>query len=140
MSTMIPINYWAVLAAALFTIVLGYLWYGPLFGKSWMQHAGVAPASMKPGPLDLAEWIASAFLMAFGLAHVLTTANAYTHMSGVTSGLETGFWIWLSFVLPVIAGIIRSERKPPMLLRINAGYYLAALCGMGVILALLPAA
>jgi len=27
---MIPIN-WAVLVAALFTVVLGFLWYGPLF-------------------------------------------------------------------------------------------------------------
>jgi hypothetical protein len=136
---MIPINYWAVLIAALFTIVLGFLWYGPLFGKSWMRHARVTPAGMKPGPVDLVVWIGSALLMAFGLAHVLTTANAYTHMSGVTSGLATGFWIWLSFVVPVTAGIIVSERKPRMLWPINAGYYLVALCGMGAILALLPA-
>jgi hypothetical protein len=49
MSAMIPINYWAVLAAALFTIALGFLWYGPLFGKSWMRHARVTRATMKPG-------------------------------------------------------------------------------------------
>lgn len=135
---MIPVNYWAVLLAALFTIVLGFLWYGPLFGKPWMRLAGVAAESMKPGALDFVVWIGGALLMSFGLANILVTANAYTHANGATSGLATGFWVWLSFVVPVSAGIVFSERKPQALWLITAGYYLVGLCGMGVILALWP--
>ena len=137
---MIPVNYLAVLVAALFAILLGYLWYGPLFGKHWMRLAKVTAESMKPGALDFVVWIGGALLMAFGLANVLAAANAYTHMSGATSGLVTGFWIWLSFAIPITAGIVFSERKPPSLWLITAGYYLVALCGMGVILALWPPA
>jgi len=135
---MIPINYWAVLVAALFTVVLGFLWYGPLFGRLWMRLAGVAAESMKPRALDFVVWIGGALLMSFGLANILATANAYTHMSGATSGLATGFWTWLSFVVPVTAGIVFSERKPPALWLLSAGCYLVALCGMGMILALWP--
>jgi len=134
---MIPVNFLAVLVAALFTFVLGFLWYGPLFGKPWMRLAGVAAESMKPGALDFVVWIGGALLTSFGLANVLETANAYTHMSA-TSGLATGFWTWLSFVVPVSAGIVFSERKPPALWLLTAGYYLVALCGMGTILALWP--
>src|SRR5262245_56882131 len=91
-SPMIPVNYWAVLVAALFTIVLGFLWYGPLLGKPWMRFAAVTAQTMKPGALDLVVWIGGALLMSFGLANVLTAANAYAHTSGVRSGLATGFW------------------------------------------------
>jgi Protein of unknown function (DUF1761) len=136
---MIPVNYWAVLIAALFTVALGFLWYGPFFGRPWMRLAGVTAESLKPGVLDFVVWIGGALLMSFGLANVLAPANAYTHASGATSGLATGFWVWLSFVVPVTAGIVFSERKPPGLWLVNAGYYLLALCGMGVILALWPA-
>jgi hypothetical protein len=133
---MIPVNYWAVLVAALFTVALGILWYGPLLGKPWMRFAVVAPETMKPGVLDFVVWIGGALLMSFGLASVLTVANTYTHLSGMRSVLATGFWIWLSFIVPVSAGIVFSERKPKLLWLITARYYLVALCGMAVILAL----
>jgi len=136
---MIPVNYWAVLVAALFTFVLGFLWHGPLFGRTWLRLVALTPESMKPGPLHFVVWIGSALLMSFGLANVLATANAYTHMSGAVSGLATGFWLWLSFVVPVSAGIVFSVHKPALLWLITAGYYLVALCGIGVILALWPA-
>ena len=136
---MIPINYLAVLVAALFTIVLGFLWYGPVFGGPWMRLAGMASRDkVKPGPLDFVVWIGGALLTSFGLANVLAAANAYTHMNGATSGLATGFWIWLSFAVPITAGIVFSERKPPALWLVTAGYYLVSLCGMGAILALWP--
>jgi hypothetical protein len=138
MNAMIPINYWAVLVAALFAVVLGFLWYGPALGKPWMRLVGATAETMKPGVLDFVVWIGGALLMSFGLANVLATANAYTHSSGAISGLATGFWIWLSFVVPVSAGIVFSERKPKPLWLITAGYYLVALCGIGVILALWP--
>ena len=34
------INYWAVVVAALSAFVVGWMWYGPLFGKSWMELNG----------------------------------------------------------------------------------------------------
>ncbi|MBI3341870.1 DUF1761 domain-containing protein, partial [Candidatus Curtissbacteria bacterium] len=34
------INYMAVVAAAVVNMVLGFLWYGPLFGKPWMKMMG----------------------------------------------------------------------------------------------------
>jgi hypothetical protein len=136
---MIPVNYWAVLVAALFTFVLGFLWYGPVFGRHWMRLAGISAATMKPDAMSFVVWSGGALLMAFGLANVLVPANAYTHMSGVGSGIATGFWLWLSFAVPVSAGIIFSERKPRALWLITAGYYLVALCGMGAILAIWPA-
>ena len=39
----IPINYLAVAVSALASLGLGFLWYGPLFGKQWMALQGLTP-------------------------------------------------------------------------------------------------
>lgn len=38
---MVPVNYLAILVAAVLSMVLGFLWYGPLFGKEWTKLMGV---------------------------------------------------------------------------------------------------
>ncbi|MDO8488446.1 MAG: DUF1761 family protein [bacterium] len=39
---MVPVNYLAILAAAVLSMVLGFLWFGPLFGQTWMKLMGLA--------------------------------------------------------------------------------------------------
>jgi hypothetical protein len=34
------INYWAVLVCGVLSMVIGFVWYGPLFGKKWMEIVG----------------------------------------------------------------------------------------------------
>ena len=34
------INYLAVLACAIVAMPVGFLWFGPLFGKTWARHMG----------------------------------------------------------------------------------------------------
>src|SRR2546427_5665885 len=45
----IHVNYWAILVAVAATMVLGFLWYGPILGKAWMKEMGI-PAGSKPDP------------------------------------------------------------------------------------------
>ena len=33
--------------AALVPMVIGFVWYGPLFGKTWMEEMGFTEASLK---------------------------------------------------------------------------------------------
>mgnify|MGYP001608100183 FL=1 len=39
-------NYWAVLISSVFAIVLGAIWYGPLFGKKWLEVTGMDKVDM----------------------------------------------------------------------------------------------
>lgn len=41
------VNYLAVLVAAIASMILGYLWYGPLFGNMWKQLMGFTDKDMK---------------------------------------------------------------------------------------------
>src|SRR5258706_8491767 len=68
----IHLNYWAILVAVAATMALGFLWYGPIFGKAWMKEMGI-PAGSKPDPKvmrrGLILMLIGSFLTAFVLAH-----------------------------------------------------------------------
>jgi hypothetical protein len=118
----IPINYMAVIGAAISNMVLGFLWYGPLFGKQWMHLMGFTHESM------------DAFLMAYVFAHAYLFGSTYLNTYGVASGMMAAFWNWLGFIAPVTVGSVIWDGKPWKLWCINAGYYLVALLLMGVIM------
>lgn len=137
---MVPINYLAVLGAAIVGFAIGAAWYGPLFGKKWQALMGFTPESMKSMKLSATQAMAGGFVatlvMAYVLAHALIFASSYLNVSGISAGLQAGFWNWLGFIVPVTLGVVLWEGKPWSLWILNTGYYLVLLLVMGTILAL----
>lgn len=138
---MVPINYWAVLVGAISNMVLGFLWYGPLFGKQWMALMAFTPEKMKEMKAkgmgkSYALLALGSLLMSYVTGHALIFASSYLQITGVAAGLMVGFWNWIGFVAPVTMGTFLWEGKSWKLWFLNAIYYLVALCIMGVILAL----
>ena len=135
----VPINYLAVIATTVVSMVFGFLWYGPLFGKQWMALSGISQdtinASKSRGMGKMyAIAAAGSLVMSYVLAHALVFASAYLNVQGVQAGLATGFWNWLGFVAPVTLGGVLWEGKPWKLWTLNNGYQLCSLLLMGVIL------
>lgn len=138
---MVPVNYLAVFAAALLSMVIGSIWYGPLFGKPWMKLMGKTKESMKGfKSSDMARLYGIQFVgslvMAYVLSHLLTFAMNYLGTSGISAGVQTGFWTWLGLVAPVTLTSVLWEGKSWNLYLLNNGYYLLLLCSMGSLLAL----
>lgn len=132
----VTINYLAVLAAALVNIVLGFLWYGPLFGKYWIKLMNfdkkkMEEAKKKGMAKTYAVMVVSTLLMSYILAHFVDYAQATTLIDGIIAG----FWIWLGFVATIMIGTVLWEGKPMKLYLLNISYYLVALSIMGAILA-----
>ncbi len=143
MDVVVPVNYLAVLLAAVASIVIGFLWYGPLFGKPWMRMMGFSQESMDAAKKGMAKNYAlmalGSLVMAYVLSHSLAFASTYMKVSGYGAGFSTGFWTWLGFIAPVVMGDQLWGGKPWKLFPITAGYYLVTLCVMGMILAMMPA-
>lgn len=135
----VPINYLAVVAAAIASMVIGFVWYGPLFGKTWMNLSGITPEKMDPakapgmGKTYVLALVGS-LVMSYVLAHSLVFAAAYYGMNGVSAGLMSGFWTWLGFIAPVTLAAVLWEGKPWKLWVLTNGYYLVTLLVMGTIL------
>ena len=74
--TAVPINYWAVIVATIASMVTGYLWYGPIFGKQWIKEMGwtaeAMEAAKKKGMTKQYCLMAlGSLIMAFVLSHFL---------------------------------------------------------------------
>jgi hypothetical protein len=139
--TEVPVNYLAVVVAAVVNMVLGFLWYGPVFGKQWMALSGFSQADKEKAKAkgmnkEYTLMTVGSLVMAYVLSHSLVFASTYTETAGVAAGVMVGFWSWLGFVAPVTISSVLWDGKPWKLWFLNAGYYLVGLVVMGVILAL----
>jgi hypothetical protein len=121
-------------------MVVGSIWFGPLFGKEWIRLSGLTPEKLEAakkkgmGKTYAVQFVGS-LVMAYVMAHSLVFASSYLKVSGLTAGLTTGFWNWLGFVAPVTLGAVLWEGKPLRLWALNNGCQLVTMLVMGVILA-----
>ncbi len=94
----LKINYLALLAVVVLQFVLGFLWYGPLFGDAWMEMVNLDLATIEADPPGAGEWITNvvaAVLAMYVLAWLFVKLNVRSLGRGAWIGLVIGF----SFVL-----------------------------------------
>lgn len=122
---------WAILFAMVFSVPLGFIWYGPLFGKTWMRLSGISMPSGKPSmglmlkPM-LLSLIGAAF-MVLALASATQFHNAYWNVSGYAASFSFAFFLWLGFIVPPYLNISGWEGRSWKLFCINTGYWLVYL-------------
>jgi hypothetical protein len=131
------INYPAVVVSAIAYWVLGALWYSPLlFARPFIALKGWTPAEVAAlQAAGAGKEIAAAFVGALVLAYVLAHFVKFTGAETVRDGLQTGFWLWLGFVVTTNLETVLFEARPLGLYLINNGYHLVGLLGMGALLA-----
>lgn len=131
----ISVNIWAVLISSLVLMVLGFLWYGPVFGKTWMKLSGISQKDIEEAKSQMSKTYALSTLGALVISFVLAYFVQFLEARSAVSGAMIGFWIWLGFVATTMLNSVLYEGKPMMLYALNTGYYLVALPIMGAILA-----
>ncbi|HKJ78558.1 MAG TPA: DUF1761 domain-containing protein [Prolixibacteraceae bacterium] len=128
------VNFVAVLVAALSSFLVGWLWYGPLFGRKWMKLNGFTEADIKEGGLPM-PLIMGVNYVATALA-ALAIAMFLGDEAGVGFGLFIGFMIALFWIATSRLNDVLYERKPFGLFLINVGYNLVIYMLMGAILSI----
>ena len=138
----VVVNNWAVLLAALSSMVVGTIWYGPLLGKRWMKLSGVdnVPQNKR---MAMTPYLTSLFLLAlltaYVIAHVAYLAHSFFSNSFLQDAITTAFWLWLGIALTRTVSIDLSESKSRELTLINIGNQFVTILIMGLIIGLLPA-
>ncbi len=134
----IAINYFAVVVAAVAAVVLGFLWFGPVFGKMWMGEMGTSKESMSENMkgrnmnLTYAIQALGSLVMAYVLAHFVILLN----ITDTTMALQFAFWSWLGLVAPTMLGQVLWEGKTWKFFAITSGYYLITIAMMVLILSM----
>jgi surface polysaccharide O-acyltransferase-like enzyme len=136
------VNLWAVLVAAVATMVVGFLWYSPfLFARPWMLAMGYDPdnkAKLDEMRKSAGKSYALSFLASLVAAFVLGKIIDVATVDSVLYGMKIGFAVWLGFVTTVQLTAKLFGNQPTKLYLINTGYQLVCYLVMGAILAVWP--
>jgi hypothetical protein len=140
-----PVNWLAILVAAIVIFILGGLWYSPmLFSKKWMalQNKTEEQARAEMASANMPLMYVSAFItalitaavMAHILSHLVSGPDHVIHPSAA-HGAMFGFLCWLGFAAPSSYGTALFSGKPKQLWLIDSTYNLVSFVLAGAILA-----
>lgn len=104
---MTTINIWAVVVSAIVSILVGSMWYGPLFGKMFMREMGMdqwSPEKRTAMTKSMNKAYAMQFVASLVMFFVLAWYVVTSPHTGVFGGVANGFGIWLGFVVPLALG------------------------------------
>lgn len=130
------VNFLAVGLATILTFGLGALWYSPLlFARAWMAGHGhtradieAMQASMGPNyAISFACWLVMATMLAMIAPHF---------GDGIHTIFGVGLHMWLGFSATVGLTNNRFSNKPLSVWLIDAGYQVASIAIMSVVLGL----
>jgi hypothetical protein len=101
------VNYWAVLVCAIASMVVGSIWFGPLFGKMYMGLMGMdqwSPekrAEMKKSMTLTYIWqFIASLVMFYVFAYLAGRLNIMT----VMGYLKLAVLAWIGFIVPLKLG------------------------------------
>jgi hypothetical protein len=135
MSVFGQVNWIAVLLGGVLSMVLGFLWYGPLFGKLWLRTIGKREDELKSSAGMYILAFVAALATAYVLAVLVSALGVTTWWRGAILGavvsvgvgaasalvnglfMRTSFASWLLFafyqlVLYTVEGIVFAAWRP----------------------------
>lgn len=127
-------NWIAIIIATAAAMVIGFLWYGPVFGKSWtsLSGRGMAGDPASAGPMYALTALA-ALIEAIALNWFINETGWTTGAGGALIGLYAG----LGFIATAFFSQVLFAGRPPRLYAIDAGYQVFQAIVMGAIIGFL---
>jgi hypothetical protein len=116
----------AIGAAAAFA--LGFVWYGPLFGKAWRHAIGLSPDQRGNRMAALSTNLITSLVTSTVLAALVTQLA-----SEVVTAAVVGILVWLAGVVPLKLNDVTFGARPSSLLYIDATYQLISFVAMAAI-------
>ena len=127
------INWLAVLACVVVSMITGSLWYNPkTFFPAWWKGIGKKGEPSMEGNMGM-TWgltILGALVQAVFFAVFLNALGSNTLASGVT----TGFWLWVGFIAPTYLVNKLFANQFPSVYLIEIGNHLVNFLIFGAIL------
>ena len=133
---MFAVNYLAVVVSLAVYTVLGMLWYGPLFGKSFIRLAGLDGVDMSSKEMKQSMTtgyvasLVSSFVALLTLAMMMRLAG----ITGALDGLLFGALAAFGLIAMSLVGEAAWHRTPWSLVALNSGYRIVGLSIGGLII------
>ena len=135
----VAVNYLAIIVAVVASHVLGFLWYGPLFGKQWRALMKFTEKDMKKAKeKGMTKSIVLMTICSILTAYIMSLFIKMFNYSDISGAIRFAFLIWLGFVATVVLNSVTWEGKSWNLYFINASYCLVNLAVVASILVSWP--
>lgn len=139
------INWIAIVVAALIPMVLGFIYYGPLFQKQWLSSMGKTQEEMEPTNPAVTYGLALlvAFMISASLKMMLEFMHKDVNQAGEMflnsthtfgHGAFHGMFLCLSFVVPVIISLSLFHKSSAKNILLNVVFWTLCFAVMGGIL------
>ena len=133
----VEVNLLGVLLAAVGAMIVGSVWYAKgVFGAEWMRLAKVSEKKAKEeGMQAMVVMFILALIAAYVLAHVTYLSDQFfTNTDYQMAAVQSGFWMWLGFVLYAQVSNAMFEQRPRKLMLLNAANSLVTFIVMGAVI------
>jgi hypothetical protein len=118
-----------IVVGAFLSLVVGSVWYGPLFGKKWMEIIGATSLDVEKRK-EMQKAAMPLYVIQFGLTllqlYVFTNFIAWNELT--KESVWVAFFMWVGYVVPTLAGNAMWNNNPPKvkmaMFLIQAGYQL----------------
>lgn len=132
-----------IVGLTVFSIVLGMIWYGALFGKkfawanNWPDFNTLPPEEKAKKQKEALPYYLLQAIVTFVQMMVLAW---FVETIGRVDGMEVAFWLWLGFIMPIVVGnavwSMQSTNKKLTLIGIGLGYQLVLMAVAGYVLSI----
>lgn len=140
-----PINLFAIIVAGLIPMILGALWYGPIFGKQWYASMGKTEEEMLPNNMAVTYGIAllAAMVLSFSMKMFIEFMHKDVNAAGELffgsfhtfgHGAFHGFFAFIFIVFPVMLSYSLFHKKTAKNIIINMAFWAVTMAIMGGIL------
>lgn len=133
----VPVNFLAVFVCGIVSMIVGSLWYGPVFGKKWEMLVGLTKEKKEFARKSMAKNYLLMFLSSLVTAYALFHFIWYAAPGSLSLfvSVKTALWGFIGLVFPVsfTKFLFSADKKSADLLFIETGYYLVTLILMSVV-------
>jgi hypothetical protein len=137
----VNINFLAIAVCVVLSFILGFMWYGALFMRSWTKEMGYDP-NMRPAAKQMLKGVGVSvignFLFVWMLAFYLAGWKYFPNsneMGTISFAVNSALSVWLGFFVPVHLSKVVWEKHSWKLFFINSGYNLVSAMLVAIILA-----
>lgn len=122
---MYTVDTMGVIIMAISGMVVGWLWYGPLFGRTWVRLMNINPDAMDKSKMGLRYL--GAFAGTLVMAYVLANVIEGFVLTSLGDALKAGCLMWLGFIAPVTLGSVLWGGKNIKLWILDNAHYIIVL-------------
>jgi len=133
------LNYFAIVVAAVVSFMFGWLWYGVLFPKQWMDAVGKTEAEIKGEGGQSPVPFVIAFIAQIIMAWMLAGIMGHLGPDEVTlrNGAIAAVFVWFGFVITTLTVNNAFQGSKTALTLIDGGHWLGVLLLQGAVIGLM---